>query len=706
MAYANSIKTYFFMIIAATMVMTCVGWSGQKSAEAASVVLENKAVPFSTNTFSLELRLEATTTEQISAFDITIQYDQAKMILNSIVPTLNLQASGKTLNWNEKQIGRVRIVVYGTNSTSINAGNVITLNYSKVSGVPIGPVTVTLSGTHGATVLAQPIALSVVNNPVIYEGLPPDVPSILNTDTILNTNQFTLRWTDESASGAVGYVVTRIQTLAPLKFSAGVESYWPLDEASGVAYDDVGSNPLREVNGVPGTNDKPFNMLPGSRNFRKQYKASLIASYQDQYGWIDRPQMTWSAWIKPRTIGSTMAIVDQWNIPGAIQRYYDLSITNTGQLQASVSSDGKIQKVCTSAAGVIKAGVWQHVAMGMNINSGTNKPFADVTQKNTVTSFGSVAIDNADFKVFPSAALNSTSSGFTVPANTNLAFSTSAFTIDFWVKLDTLNSDSYTYLMGQYKTSSQYMELRYSNSSKYLMFQWRNATSDYGAYFKGANISLSKGQWYHIAIVRAGSGNNYSLFVNGVKKTIAYSATSNSCNYISAPLYIGCNSSGAYGFKGKLDQVRITKGVARWSTNFDPTQVDTRYQSNNILFIPFSAETMVKLYVDGKDVSTALIENTVTPLVTVSDKLRIGSQAGNSNYFDGLIADVACWERVLAIDDVNALAWANKEVLTAQSTTLQQSSLQDALYVYFAQAVNAKGTLSDFSVGYDIEIAT
>jgi hypothetical protein len=37
---------------------------------------------------------------------------------------------------------------------------------------------------------------------------------------------------------------------------------------------------------------------------------------------------------------------------------------------------------------------------------------------------------------------------------------------------------------------------------------------------------------------------------------------------------------------------------------------------------------------------------------------------------------------------------------------LQQSSLQDALYVYFAQAATAKGTLSDFSDVYAIEIAT
>jgi hypothetical protein len=687
--------------------MTCAGWSGQKSAEAASVVLENKAVPLSTNTFSLVLRLDAATTEKISAFDITILYDQAKMILNSIVPTLNLQASGKTLAWNENQIGRVRVVVYGMNSTSINAGSVITLNCTKVNGAPSGSVTVTLSGARCATVLAQPISLSVVNNQVIYGEPPPDVPSILNTASILNTNQFALRWTDESASGAVGYVVTRIQNvLSPFLLSARLVSYWPLDEASGTAYDACGSNTLREVNGVPGTNDKPFDMLPGSRDFKKLNKASLITSYQDQSDWIDQPQMTWSAWVKPRTLGSTMAIVDQWNIPGVLQRYYDLSITSAGQLQGSISSDGKIQKVCTSAAGAIKAGVWQHVAMGMNIKNGTNKPFADVTQKNTVASFGNVAIDCADFMVVPSAALTSTSSGFTVPANTNLAFSTSAFTLDFWVKLDTLSSDSLTYLMGQYKTSSQYMELQYSNSSKHLMFQWRNAISDYGAYFKGANISLNKGQWYHIAIVRAGTGNSYSLFVNGAKKTITYSATSKSCNYINAPLYIGRHSNGTYGFKGKLDEIRITKGVARWSANFDPTQVDTRFQTNNILFVPFSADTMVKLYVDGKDVSTAPVEKTVTPLVTATDKLRIGSRAGGSNYFDGLISDVACWERVLAIHEITALAWANKEVFTTQSTTLQQSNLQDVFYVYFAQAANAKGLLSDFSDGYAIEIAT
>jgi hypothetical protein len=88
-----------------------------------------------------------------------------------------------------------------------------------------------------------------------------------------------------------------------------------------------------------------------------------------------------------------------------------------------------------------------------------------------------------------------------------------------------------------------------------------NATS-------GAAIPLTT--WTHVAWVR--SGNRWSVFVNGTERLLAASASGTPYNS-TAPFVIGRHVfSGAtgYAFNGYIDDLRITKGVARYTANFTP----------------------------------------------------------------------------------------------------------------------------------------
>lgn len=74
---------------------------------------------------------------------------------------------------------------------------------------------------------------------------------------------------------------------------------------------------------------------------------------------------------------------------------------------------------------------------------------------------------------------------------------------------------------------------------------------------------------YHVAIVR--NGAVISFYVNGVfqqSMNVGVSALYN----LQGPLRIGTFSLGSYthGFKGTIDEVRITKGVARYTADFVP----------------------------------------------------------------------------------------------------------------------------------------
>ena len=75
-------------------------------------------------------------------------------------------------------------------------------------------------------------------------------------------------------------------------------------------------------------------------------------------------------------------------------------------------------------------------------------------------------------------------------------------------------------------------------------------------------------QWQHFAIVREGS--TMTLYIDGT----ARGTGSNSTNFNrSRPFRLGNfhgSSSGGYGFPGYIDDFRVTKGLARYTSNFTP----------------------------------------------------------------------------------------------------------------------------------------
>ncbi len=85
----------------------------------------------------------------------------------------------------------------------------------------------------------------------------------------------------------------------------------------------------------------------------------------------------------------------------------------------------------------------------------------------------------------------------------------------------------------------------------------------------GGNGGLTANEWQHMAVVREGTGTDQThIYVNGIKK-----ATGTNAYDISNPHPLEVGGTGAMAnrdFTGYIDEVRISKGVARWSANFTP----------------------------------------------------------------------------------------------------------------------------------------
>ena len=144
-----------------------------------------------------------------------------------------------------------------------------------------------------------------------------------------------------------------------------------------------------------------------------------------------------------------------------------------------------------------------------------------------------------------------------ISSSSDFAFGAGDFTIEFWVRR--ASTGSYPYLL----------DFRSGGTDAVVATLYLDHTDSYKPqyYVNGAaridsSVGLSVDTWYHIAIVR--SSGTTTMYVDGSSA----GSFSDSFTYIAAPLRVGDYSSGGYGFPGYVDDLRITKGLARYTSSF------------------------------------------------------------------------------------------------------------------------------------------
>lgn len=80
--------------------------------------------------------------------------------------------------------------------------------------------------------------------------------------------------------------------------------------------------------------------------------------------------------------------------------------------------------------------------------------------------------------------------------------------------------------------------------------------------------SPSINTWYHIAVVKQGT-TGYRLFIDGVQQGATETDTSTIPDYAGSANIGKGLVSGEY-LNGWIDELRVSKGVARWTSNFTP----------------------------------------------------------------------------------------------------------------------------------------
>lgn len=181
---------------------------------------------------------------------------------------------------------------------------------------------------------------------------------------------------------------------------------------------------------------------------------------------------------------------------------------------------------------------------------------------------GTAQLDTAQ-KKFGTASLllDGNSDYITLPDSANWVFGTGDFTIECWVRLADYVTSNYESIFSQYVDSSNYTQLGliYTGSDWNIVYQVRTTTD--GVKGVSANgVTMDLNTWYHIALVR--SSGVCKIYLNGVNVTDSDGVTTTDIPDYASVLYVGQLGNDEVFFNGWIDELRVSKGVARWTANF------------------------------------------------------------------------------------------------------------------------------------------
>ncbi len=190
----------------------------------------------------------------------------------------------------------------------------------------------------------------------------------------------------------------------------------------------------------------------------------------------------------------------------------------------------------------------------------TNAGIFDNTGKNNLETVGNAQIDTTTKKYGTgSMEFDGTGDWLLLANNVNQQLGTGNFTIEFWVYLATGDTGSNRGLVAKGTSTTGFLVSL--NTTQKVVFTFTTSTIT-------SSGAITLDAWNHIAVVREGTGSNQTkIYIAGTNDGTG--TVSTDFNQTSV-MYVGANRTGGDPMKGYIDDLRITKGVARYTSAFTP----------------------------------------------------------------------------------------------------------------------------------------
>lgn len=195
----------------------------------------------------------------------------------------------------------------------------------------------------------------------------------------------------------------------------------------------------------------------------------------------------------------------------------------------------------------------------------TNGSIVDATGKNNLETIGNAQVSTSVKKYGTgSMAFDGTGDWLTVRDTADMRLGTGNFTIEFWLYLAATGSARGCVGKGTASTGWLFS----TNTSNQVVFTFGSSTIT-------STGALSGSTWYHISVVREGTGTNQTkIYIDGANDGTGTVSTDFTQTNL---MYIGADRTGGSAMNGNIDDLRITK-AARYTANFTPPyrQLPTR----------------------------------------------------------------------------------------------------------------------------------
>ena len=190
----------------------------------------------------------------------------------------------------------------------------------------------------------------------------------------------------------------------------------------------------------------------------------------------------------------------------------------------------------------------------------------DASMMNNLETVGDAKLSTAVSK-FGGSSMSFDGTGDYLISSPNAAvlntFGTGDFTVEFWmnsVSFANVNNEKIVFDCRPLSTDGLYPCIYFfSGQIRYFVNSADRITGS----------TLNTGQWYHVALARSGSSTK--LFVDGTQVGSTYTDTNNYLCGANRPIIASRGHTlGEYNYNGYIDDLRITKGYARYTSNFTP----------------------------------------------------------------------------------------------------------------------------------------
>ena len=197
--------------------------------------------------------------------------------------------------------------------------------------------------------------------------------------------------------------------------------------------------------------------------------------------------------------------------------------------------------------------------------------FEDQARNHSVTKSGTAQM-NVSVKKFGTSSLllDGDSDFLTIPNNRDFQFGNGDFTIEMQIYMlsnaGSGASDRHGLIARRDDGSNRSFHIGIQLDGGQQKLQFSHSTTGGGGTQTNYNTDIQLNTWTHIAIVR--SGSSVFAFVDGVKNGTSHSIGSDTIFAGTSDLTIGHRVESTQYFHGYMDDIRIIKGLAKYTDNF------------------------------------------------------------------------------------------------------------------------------------------